>query len=947
MSRNTIKNGIFVSIFMLLLVTPVSMLHAETVNHSRATSPLAEHIDTTQINPDYDRWVENNQEGFQPPAQNFSYLAESYSDNALTGNYTRSTFFPKKFDLRDFGKVDPVVNQANLGICWSIAANSSATGNLKDTHPQLSLSPFHTAWFSYNGKDEREFAPNANSYYSGGNDGRAVSTLAAWKGPVSTDKVPFRTNNLSPLDENLRYTSDFHLQDAYYMPNGVYYDVFHKVHVSCDITKDILMNVGPVTLNYHSHGKNSYNSDTYAIYNNTAATPDHAVLIVGWDDNYPKENFLKGNQPSRDGAWLIRNSWGTRWGDDGYGWISYEDRSLITGTAYLMEENTNYTTNYQYDLTGWSFSTYTDWNNPKQATAANIFTAKNNEQLEAVSFYTTDANARYNISVYTGVHDGSPQSGKCQLSNQQGQEPYAGYHTIELDQPVKLQKGERFSIVVTFSNPSYNMPLPIEWCPMKGSNFTPQYMGSGGESYVKKGGSWQDIAGDCGNGYYITNVCIKGFSNPLPQDGKAISTVQFSEMAGEISSDAMLSLEAEDGNTIYWSDGGNFKPYTEPISMNALQSKGKVTIRAYATDGKHKGRTVSKTFTFATAQLTDLAVKYYGTVRHFDTSKKTHTVNLPEGVNNVQIMAQSGDAITVNNQPLASADWSTMLATPSNQATLIHVKVQNPNKRTSTYTLTMKPPKVDGPQLYPVTLKDVPTNGTVQLSKDSAKPGEIITVTIKPDTGCVFSKITAQDETNNVIQLSQKGKNYFTFIMPDKPVYLSAIFDKLPEGALPFVDVPYNAWYYGSVQYVYEHDLMSGVNDTTFNPQAKVTRAMVWAVLARQSGYTDAGGKYWYSGAQQWAIENNVSDGSNPLGTVTREELITMLYRFKGAPAVTHDLTNFGDYSSISSWAKDSLMWGVHEGYISGIDKNTLAPQGSATRAQLATILTNFSKNAS
>lgn len=936
----------------LLLATslPLPLVAAE-----ETTSPLADTIDTSQMNPDYQDWLENGQEGLAPPAQDFSYLAESYTTLTQQSPQTAThgaAALPAQFDLRTYGKVDRVYDQGNLGICWSIAANSAAAGSIKKHVPQLALSSPHTAWFCYNGNEENEFAPNTNAYLSGGNDGRAVATMAAWKGPITADKAPLAARNPQPLAESLRYQADYHLQDAYYMPNGIYYDIFQDGTVDNTITKQILMDVGPVSINYYSHGTNTYNPDTYACYNSTARRSDHAVLIVGWDDHFSKTNFVSGNQPTHDGAWLVRNSWGTNWGDDGYFWISYEDKSFVYGNAYLLEAADNYTKNYQYDTNGWSFSVNTDRHNQKAATAANIFTADGNEQLEAVSFYTTDANASYDISIYTNVDAGAPQSGHQALTSQSGSEPYAGYHTVELAEPVALKKGEKFSIVLTVKNPTYTQPLAIEWCPTPDNTTVPTYMGNGGESYVLKDGTWQDVAGHTGTGYYITNVCIKGFTNPLPSDGKAVSTVRFSALEGAVADNTILSLHSEDDATIYWRDGsGDFKPYTGPIALERLATGSRITISAYAEKNGKRGNTVTRTYTRANAALTDLAVKYNGKTHHFDTtSEASFNLSLPQNVTEVQLMAQSADSITINGQAVASAQWSAPIAIPSNQATTIGVQTSAAHKGTVDYSVTLHhdgtPPS--GPstmQPHPLILDGVPQNGGVLFSPTSATKGSIVTLTITPDKGYELDTLHLSDEAGNKIECRALGNGRYSLPMPDSPLHIKVTFSKRPADAPPFTDVHSNAWYYKPVKYVYDNHLMVGVNDTTFAPDASVTRAMIWAVLARQADATLATGEQWYSGAQQWAIENGVSDGLNPEKAITREELITMLHRYSATPKGHDDLSHFTDTDTISPWAWDAMVWGVDVGLISGMSDHTLAPRSGASRAQLATILMRYIEN--
>lgn len=910
-------------------------------------SPVAAYIDESAINPDYLEWLENGQQGTAPSMQDFSYLADSYAN--LLGSMPSTTSrgaLPASYDLRDYGRVDPVSDQGDLGVCWAIAAASAASGSISDQFPQLSLSSMHTAWFCYHGNEENEFAPLAQPYLAGGNDARAVGTLAAWKGPVTSDKAPLQVDHPTPLDESLRYQADFHLQDAYYMATGIYGG---GKNVSTDIIKQLLMSVGPVTTNYYSHGLNSYNPNTYAVYNSTNQASDHAVLIIGWDDNYSKENFVAGNRPENDGAWLVRNSWGSDWGDDGYFWLSYEDKTIVTGNAYLLEEADNYANNYQYDTTGWSFSIATDPSNPTTGTAANIFTAKGDEQLEAVSFYTTDAGAAYHISVYTGVDEDQPTSGTCVLSDQSGRETYAGYHTIELDQPIALEKGQRFSIVVTFENPNYRMPVPIEWCQMSSPNYVPTYMGSGGESYVYSNGSWYDIAGSTNNGYYITNVCIKGFTNPLPASGTAVPTVRFSEMEGPVADGSKLSLSTEGNADIYWSDGGSYQRYTGPIALDSLDADGdQITIRAYAEiDGK-RGNTTSKTYTRAQAQLSDLAVKYGDTIQHLDITQSTHTVTLPLEADSVQIMGQSGDSITIDGQSVASTDWSTPITLDIGQTIDVNVDVNGSGKSSTTTALHITrstgsaPSQGDGP-LYPVQVDGKPDHGSLLMSPTHAAKGTTVTLTVKPDDGYTLDDLTVVTDQNRKLELRAQGNGHYTFTMPNGAVTVAVKFTAIDGNTLPFDDVFSSDWFHEPVHYVYSHHLMVGTSDNLFEPQANVTRAMIWAVLARQAGAeTDNTGSDWYSGVQKWTVANAISDGTRPNDSVSREELITMLYRYKGAPSATADLSAYSDAGTISAWASDAMAWGIETGLITGLSDTILSPRSGATRAQLATILMRF-----
>ena len=168
---------------------------------------------------------------------------------------------------------------------------------------------------------------------------------------------------------------------------------------------------------------------------------------------------------------------------------------------------------------------------------------------------------------------------------------------------------------------------------------------------------------------------------------------------------------------------------------------------------------------------------------------------------------------------------------------------------------------------------------------------------------------------------------------PDEPVEPSA---------LPFVDVSANAWYYESVKAAYEAGLMNGVTDTEFAPNAPLTRAMIWTILARASGVETEGGATWYAKAQEWAVTKGVSDGEDPMGNVTREQLVTMLWRLNGSEVMTGYIGNYIDTGDISEWANNAMLWAVQNGIIEGDENMALAPKADTTRAQAATFFVRY-----
>ncbi len=165
--------------------------------------------------------------------------------------------------------------------------------------------------------------------------------------------------------------------------------------------------------------------------------------------------------------------------------------------------------------------------------------------------------------------------------------------------------------------------------------------------------------------------------------------------------------------------------------------------------------------------------------------------------------------------------------------------------------------------------------------------------------------------------------------------------DDEPVVTFPFNDVSVLDWYYDAVKYVYDNELMNGTDVNQFSPNSPLTRAMVWAVLARVDGETISGDS-WMTEAQAWAVESGVSDGTDPTGYVTREQLVTMLYRFAGEPAGAADISGYPDAASISDWAADAMAWAVKVGLIEGDDVGALNPTANSTRAHAATFFMRF-----
>ena len=161
------------------------------------------------------------------------------------------------------------------------------------------------------------------------------------------------------------------------------------------------------------------------------------------------------------------------------------------------------------------------------------------------------------------------------------------------------------------------------------------------------------------------------------------------------------------------------------------------------------------------------------------------------------------------------------------------------------------------------------------------------------------------------------------------------------EPELPFYDVAKGDWFYDAVYYVWEKGLMDGVEEHIFAPNDTLTRAMVWTIIARAEGVDTDGGATWYAKAQEWVVAKGISDGENPSAAITRQELVTMLWRLSGEPVVNYALTA-PDADAISGWAYEAMRWAVSEGIIEGDDLGNLNPPANSTRAHAAAFMQRF-----
>ena len=235
--------------------------------------------------------------------------------------------------------------------------------------------------------------------------------------------------------------------------------------------------------------------------------------------------------------------------------------------------------------------------------------------------------------------------------------------------------------------------------------------------------------------------------------------------------------------------------------------------------------------------------------------------------------------------------------------------------------------------------------GSISISTASGKKGEKITITVTPEEGYQLESLSVRNAANRAIPVTAQGGGKYTFIMPATKVSVSAAFARLTpaqQSAGAFRDVPSDFWAGNAIRWASEQGYMNGTGTASFQPDGTVTRQQLWMILARHSGKAPAD----MAAAAAWASGNGVSDGSNPGGKLSRQQLVTILYRYAqstgGKTGGGVRLDAYPDHGGVADYAKDAMAWAIGNGILSGTAQGTLAASGAASRAQLAVILMRF-----
>jgi C1A family cysteine protease len=399
---------------------------------------------------------------------------------------------PASYDLRTLGRLTPVRDQGGYGTCWAFASIGSLESGLLASNPAVwDFSEDNLVW-------NAGFV-NTDKYDSGGNSFMALAYLARWGGPVTESDDVYADG-----DHPTGLTVQRHLSEVVFVPG-------RTSASDNDQIKSAVMAYGAVDVGmYWAAGY--YNATTHSYRYTGSQYANHDVAIVGWDDAYAASNFV--SPPPGDGAFIMRNSWGSSWGQDGYFYasyydtaIGYDDYNMAFASAAPADD---YQRVYQYDPLGY-LPGAGPYSSGTTSSSANVFTAAANEDLAAVGVYTPYPGCGYEV-LYAGT-GGKPTSSALQ-SLTSGTMATAGYHVVALPTTVPLTSGQQFTVVLklTVPDPSYHYYLPVER-PVDGYS---DATSSPGQSYVNLNGAvWRDLTSFAGFGE--ANVCLKAFTTGVPR----------------------------------------------------------------------------------------------------------------------------------------------------------------------------------------------------------------------------------------------------------------------------------------------------------------------------------------------------------------------------------------------------------------------------------------------
>ena len=413
----------------------------------------------------------------------YTYKWDGMLNEAVANNSdSKRRKLPYSYSYIENSRAPEVKDQGKYGTCWAFAALTAL---------ESSLLPEDVFDFS---EDHMSLNNSFNiSQNEGGDYNMAIAYLTSWAGPVLEEDDPYGDDQT-----NSELSSVMHVQEVQLIEGKNIEEVKEMIFKYGGVESSIYMagtNNNIQYSGYYNHDENSY------CYIGTEK-PNHDVVIIGWDDNYPKENFT--TMPESNGAFLCRNSWGKDFGDEGNFYVSYYDTNIaVHSLVYTkVEPVDNYTNLYQADKCGMvGMLGY----GKEMAYFANAYTAKKDELIKAIGIYAVDKDTDYSIYVVKNFE--SEQSlNKRSEPLVSGSFKNAGYYTVALNEAIKVNKGEKFAVIVKINTPNSERPVAVEYV----SNYQTDTVDlTDGEGYISlRGIEWENTERN-----QKCNICLKVYTD--------------------------------------------------------------------------------------------------------------------------------------------------------------------------------------------------------------------------------------------------------------------------------------------------------------------------------------------------------------------------------------------------------------------------------------------------
>ena len=504
---------------------------------------------------------EENYERNVMPARDYDKFDDNFNVNQ-SNSLVRSSQIPSTYNSVDEGFVTSIKNQNPYGNCWAYAACSVAESYLIKkgmASSDIDLSEAHLNYYMYHNKgDKYENTDNDQTNVIGkysftdvGADPRMLQLAMSNFGLASETIYPISkitTMQGSKEDQN---------NTQYVMTNSNLLCQQAKGNES--IIKQAILDNGSVLACYYDTSTAYKNSNYYN--SNEVNSFNHAISIVGWDDSYVANNF--DNKPTRNGAWLIKNSWGTGFGNQGYFWMSYDEYSL--GSVYSYEfKNKDEENIYQYDGTNNALR-YTLSSNT--STYANEFLVKRtNEELNAVSVGSATSNIPYKLEIYTNLTDiNNPTSGNCEV-NQNGIIENDGINYIKLSKGISLKDNTYYSIVFTLFGTNENNASIMLDATLKGTDIEFIADTSNEYCFIKSYNTWGKLSD---NTFRIKGITIKEEPKPIETIILNKTDITLTKGTSETLQAIINPSDTTDDKTLTWK--------SEDENIAKVDGNGKVT----------------------------------------------------------------------------------------------------------------------------------------------------------------------------------------------------------------------------------------------------------------------------------------------------------------------------------------------------------------------------------